>query len=149
MKYDFILYTDGGYSRVNDCGAFAYIMLDGDGSELKSFAKKIDHETNNRAELKAIIAGLYHIPKDNAKVLVKSDSQYALYTCKGDWARNKNNDLFEIHDRIVRERNFDVTYEWVKGHSGNQYNERCDRMCNEAVGFDLNKEFEKYKKNKK
>lgn len=39
-----------------------------------------------------------------------------------------------------------VECQWVRGHSGNEYNEMCDQMCNEILGYDVNAEFEKFKK---
>ena len=145
-KYDYILHTDGGYSLEKNVGAFAFVICNGEDEELTRGAWKIEKETNNRAELKAIIAGLYNIPQDNANVLVLSDSQYALYTCSGTWSRRKNTDLFEVHDRVVADKSLSVTYKWVKGHNGDKFNEICDRMCNDAAGMDLNAEFTKYKK---
>ena len=147
--YDYIVYTDGGYSQKANVGAFAYVMLDNHNKEVKRGAWKIENETNNRAELKAIITALYHIPADNAKVLVRSDSQYALYTLNKSWSRKTNVDLFPIHDKIVADKHLEVTYEWVKGHNGNKYNEICDKLCNDAAGIDLNAEYEYYKQLKK
>jgi len=142
----YTIYTDGGYSNKRNVGAFAYVMLDGDGNEVRRGAWKIENETNNRAELKAIITAVYHLPEQNADVTVISDSRYALNTLSGEWARNKNTDLFEVWDRVLSQKQPRIEYRWVKGHNGNQYNEICDRMCNEAAGVDLNAEFEKYKK---
>lgn len=148
MKYDITIYTDGAYSRVHDEGAFAFVMLDQDLKEIKRFAKKVTKETNNRTELKAIIAAIYLAPKTAQTIKVISDSQYALNTLFGTWARNANKDLFEVFDRIVAGNNFAIDYEWVKGHSGNKWNEICDTMCNAVLGYDANEEFKKYKKYK-
>lgn len=137
---DYIIHTDGAYSRIRNIGAFAYIICDGDDNEIKRNVWKICNETNNRAEVKAIIVALYHLPENARNVIVISDSQYALCTCSGQWARKANKDLFEIHDRIVKERQLNVSYEWVKGHSGDYYNETCDMMCNEVIGNDVNTE---------
>ena len=52
--FDYEIYTDGGYSMQADLGAFAYVILQ-DGKEIKRFAQKIAHETNNRAEIMAIM----------------------------------------------------------------------------------------------
>lgn len=145
--YDYIIYTDGAYSQQHDEGAFAYVMLDGFGHFIKKKgAWKITGETNNRAELKAIITGLYHLPIDAQYVKVISDSQYALNTLSGKWGRNANQDLFKVFDDIMALHKYKVTYEWVKGHSGDEYNEMCDKMCNDKLGYDANAEFDKYRK---
>ena len=145
IGYDYLIYTDGGYSVNKDVGAFAYVILKGD-TIVKSKAYPIAHETNNRAELKAIIAGCWQCP-EGSTILVRSDSQYSIYTLQGKWSRRKNQDLFEVWDKkIIKEKKLNVTLEWVKGHNGDQWNEYCDQLCNEVAGFDLNEEFAKYKK---
>ena len=145
-KIDYIIHTDGGYSQKYNIGGFAYIICDAKDNELKRGAWKIENETNNRAELKAIIAALHNLPNDAKSVIVISDSQYALNTCSGNWKRKLNKDLFAIHDEIVKKRGLKVSYEWVKGHDGDYYNELCDKLCNEVAGFDLNEEYRKYLK---
>lgn len=145
----YTIYTDGGYSRIHNEGAFAYVMLDTNGNVVKKLAKKITNETNNRAELKAIIAGIYLLPQDAEKVKVISDSQYALNTLFGGWSRNANDDLFKIFDDVMSKRTeLSIEWEWVRGHSGNEYNEMCDKMCNDVLGYDANAEYDKYKKKK-
>lgn len=142
--YDFVIYTDGGYSLCRDEGAFAYAILY-DGKLVKSKAYRIEHETSNRAELKAILAGCWQCP-EGSKILVRTDSQYSIMTLRGIWQRKKNADLFEIWEkRIKREKKLDIYLEWVKGHNGDMWNEYCDQLCTEAAGFDLNAEFSKYK----
>lgn len=143
---DFVIYTDGGYSNKHNVGAFAYVMLDGNGGFFRSGSYKITNETNNRAELKAIITAVYHLPKKDAEVEINSDSMYSINTLSGKWSRNANTDLFEVWDRVLKEKTPRLTFNWVKGHSGNEYNEMCDKMCSEIAGMDLNAEFKKYKK---
>lgn len=145
---EFVIYTDGAYSRLNNEGAFAYVILDKNGSIVKKAAYKCVNETNNRMELKAIIAAIYNLPNKDEKVsaLVVSDSQYALCTLFGTWRRNLNQDLFEVYERIISEREIDIEWKWVKGHNGDYYNEMCDNMCNKILGYDVNAEFAKFKK---
>lgn len=145
MNYS--LYTDGAYSRKHDEGAFAYIILNPELQEIKSDAKKISQETNNRAELKAILAGVHNLPEDAEYVEVLSDSKYALGTLFMGWKREKNIDLFEVWEN-VRKQHPDVKFHahWIPGHHGNKFNEQCDKMCSDVLGYDCNKEFEKYKK---
>lgn len=149
-NYDYIIYTDGAYSQMHDEGAFAYVMLDGAMNEIRRFSSKISHETNNRAELKAIIAAIYHLPLNAKKVKVVSDSQYALKTLSGEWSRKINLELFDVFENILHQRDgLIIEWEWVRGHNGNKYNEICDQLCNDMLGYDAYLEFAKYKKNKK
>lgn len=148
MKYT--IYTDGAYSRLHDEGAFAFVIVDEQEKEVMRMGHKVEKETNNRAELKAIIAAVYKLPDDATDVRVISDSMYALNTLQGKWARNANEDLFEIWDRTINDKPSTLKLEflWVKGHSGDYYNELCDQLCNQILGYDANEEFQKYKKNK-
>lgn len=147
---EFLIYTDGAYSRKNNEGAFAYIILDANGVVVKQAAHKIVNETNNRAELKAIIAAIYNLPNKGQKVKahVISDSQYALNTLFAGWSRNTNHDLFDAFERIILERDLDIEWSWVKGHSGDFYNELCDDLCCKALGYDPSAEYARHKKNK-
>lgn len=145
MKYT--IYTDGAYSRQHDEGAFAYVILNYENTEIMRKAYKISKESNNRAELKAIIAAVHKLPQDATRVQIISDSMYALNTLKGNWNRNANLDLFDAWDKVLANREcLDIEFLWVKGHSGDFYNELCDSLCTNAMGYDANKEFEKYKK---
>ena len=134
MKFQ--LYTDGGYSMSADFGAFAYVILQ-DGELLHKHAEKIEHETNNRAEIKAILYGVQALP-NNSEVEVFSDSQYALGVLSGRYRAKKNPDLVEEYKRMVVGKNIKASYTWVRGHNGDKWNEVCDQLCNEAAGADLN-----------
>ena len=147
MKY--IVYTDGAYSQMNDEGSYAFVILTEQNNEVKRFAEKITHETNNRAELKAIINAILQLPQDATSVAVYSDSQYAIHTLCGNWKRKLNRDLFDIWDDVIKERSLTIEYNWVRGHNGNKYNELCDKLCNEAIGYDANAETDVFRKEKK
>lgn len=145
MKYK--IYTDGAYSQKNDEGAFAYVILNYEDSEIERRAYKITKETNNRAELKAIIAAVHRLPNNATEVEIYSDSQYALNTLSGNWGHKNNFDLFDVWDEVLKNhKGIIIRYKWVRGHNGNVYNEICDTMCNDVLGYDANAEFEKYKK---
>lgn len=147
MLYDYIIYAGGSYSYTRNEGAFAYVMLDGRGNHVKQFAKKITNETSNRAELKAIIAALYHLPEGAKHIRVISSSKYALGALFKDWSRNANTDLFEVYDKVVSEHSYEIDSMWVKSRSVD-YFELVKGLCNSVLGYDANAEFEKYKKNK-
>jgi len=60
-------------------------------------------------------------------VRIVSDSQYVIHTMTRKWRRNKNQDLWAELDALVRPHK--VTWEYVRGHAGHAYNERCDRLA--------------------
>lgn len=144
------IYTDGGCSGNPGPGGWAYVMVRQTFQGGQVIAKNKGGEkgtTNNRMELTAVIMALRalktmtDVPR---QAVVYTDSQYVQ---KGitEWIRNwkrnewrtadkkpvKNQDLWMELDSIAGE--FPLKWEWVKGHAGNEYNEMCDAMTQEAI----------------
>ena len=65
-----------------------------------------------------------------------SDSMYVIGTMSLNWKRNKNNDLWEKLDILVKDCN--INWQHTKGHVGNKYNELCDTFAVEASKAKLN-----------
>jgi ribonuclease HI len=103
--------------------------------------------TNNRMEMSAVIAALEFLSASAlspGKITVFTDSQYVQ---KGitqwihAWKRNnwrtsgkepvKNQELWQRLDELSG--HFSIQWAWVKGHAGDEFNERCDRMTQEAI----------------
>lgn len=149
---EFTIYTDGAYSRKHNEGAFAFVVIDNTMNPPTICVKrayKIVNETNQRAELKAIITAIHQLPVKTKSVEVVSDSVYAIKTLSGEWSRNANKDLFISWEQVIsRHKGINIKYTWVKGHSGNKYNEMCDKMCADKLGYDPQNEYAEYKKSK-
>ena len=149
------IFTDGGCSGNPGPGGWAYILIIETFSGDKILAEQWGAEkntTNNRMELTAVIEALRAVkakrndPENEIprKTAVYTDSQYVQ---KGisewiiNWKRNswrtsdkkpvKNQDLWMELDALAGE--FPVNWNWVRGHSGIEYNERCDRLTQEAI----------------
>ncbi len=133
-----IIYTDGSSKGNPGPGGYGTIMM------YKDFRKELSEgfrkTTNNRMELLAVIKGLEAIKVPNAPVKVFSDSKYVVDSIQKGWLwgwikkgfkGKKNKDLWlryaEIH-KVHR-----VTFQWVKGHAGNEENERCDELAVNAA----------------
>lgn len=99
--------------------------------------------TNNRMELMAAIEGLRALKKP-CRVRVVSDSQYVVKGMSewvSGWQRRgwknaagdpvKNRELWEALVEAARPHR--VQWQWVKGHAGHHYNERCDVLAKEAA----------------
>lgn len=99
--------------------------------------------TNNRMELLAVIRGLETLTRA-ASIRVTTDSQYVrrgITEWIGKWKSNgwrtagrkpvKNQDLWQRLDLL--QQRFEISWEWVKGHSGHPENERADTLANKGI----------------
>ena len=82
-------------------------------------------------EMTAVIKGLEAVDP-SAKVLISSDSTYVVNTMTKGWKRKANHDLWEQLDALVKNR--DVSWQWVKGHSGDRGNELADSLASKEAG---------------
>lgn len=94
-------------------------------------------------ELTAVIEGLKAL-KRACPVVITTDSQYVkngITQWIHNWKRNgwrtaakkpvKNDDLWRQLDEAVSRH--EVTWHWVKGHSGHPENERADELANRGI----------------
>ncbi|MDQ0324606.1 ribonuclease HI/retron-type reverse transcriptase [Rhodopseudomonas julia] len=81
---------------------------------------------NNRMELMAVIEALKHTPS-GASVCIRTDSQYVCSICNEGGAIQKNSDLWRSYEAQASQRRVRIV--WVKGHAGDEYNERADRLA--------------------
>lgn len=136
-----VVYTDGGARPNPGPGGWAAIVLDG--GQRTELSGGEDETTNNRMELSAAIAALEHLPA-RSKVDLYTDSTYVrqgITSWLPGWVRNnwqrrqggavKNQDLWQ---RLARATSgHDVSWHWVKGHAGNELNERADELATEEI----------------
>ncbi len=103
-----------------------------------------ENTTNNRMELMGAIMGLEALTKDHCHVVLTTDSQYVM---KGitEWLDSwksrgwktaakkpvKNQDLWQRLDKASKQHQ--IEWQWVKGHSGHDENERVDLLANKAI----------------
>lgn len=132
-EQDYIVYTDGGCA-VNPAGpgGIAVVIIDTNTGEITEISKGYNCTTNNRMEIMAVITAAEFVKE--GVVSLYSDSQYVLNTISGKFRKKQNQDLWKKLDDVSRNIQFDL--HWIKGHSGDHYNEQCDRMCQEAM-YDL------------
>ena len=108
--------------------------------------------TNNRMELLATIVGLETLNRP-CRVTLHSDSRYVVDAVskgwaakwrKNGWMRNKreaavNPDLWERLLNLLERMESSggsAEFRWVRGHSGNPDNERCDKLATTAARQD-------------
>ena len=146
MYNQYYAYTDGSSDNKNPLrpGGSAYIIFDSHGNEVKRASKGFKNTSNNRMEILAIISVLNSLPYGSS-VTIHSDSQYSINVLSGRWQASMNLDQVALYRRLVAERNIKVTFEWVRGHNGDEWNELCDQMARGEYQKMLHKE-EKVKK---
>lgn len=128
------LYTDGS-SRGNP-GPGGYGVVLKCGTHYKELSDGFEETTNNRMELLAVIVGLEAIKRENAEVIVYSDSTYVVKAVNEGWVfgwEKKNFDKKANPDLWIRfleiYRKHRVRFVWIKGHAGHPENERCDALA--------------------
>ena len=135
------IYTDGACSGNPGPGGWGAVL----------FYNGLKHEisggevrtTNNRMEMTGAIRALAAL-KVRCSVVLYTDSIYLrngitswiIKWKANNWKRNKtssvkNVDLWKELDRLNCEH--DVTWKWVKGHSGDEWNERADELARNAI----------------
>ena len=131
------IYTDGAAKGNPGKGGYGVVLLSG--KHRKEISQGFKLTTNNRMELLAVIIGLESLKKHNETVVVYSDSKYVVDAVEKKWVFNwektnfnkkKNPDLWIRFLKIYREHS--VVFKWVKGHSNNVENNRCDLLAVEA-----------------
>ena len=143
-----IIYTDGsclGNGRAENCGGYAFVILNEDEEIISKISKQELNTTNNRMEMKAIINGISeainYLNSNDFIIEVYTDSAY-IHNCRTQrwyksWKNNgwknskkepvKNKDLWEILSFFFEDKRF--IFNKVKGHAGNKFNELVDTMA--------------------
>lgn len=135
------IYTDGACSGNPGPGGWG-ALLSYNGTEREIFGGEAE-TTNNRMELAAAIMALESL-KERCRVDLYTDSKYVMDGINSwivNWKKNgwrtaakkpvKNADLWQQLDAATERH--DITWHWVKGHSGNGGNERADELARRGI----------------
>lgn len=142
MNKEVIIYTDGACSGNPGPGGWGTILMYKDTKKEISGYKK--DTTNNVMEITAVIEGL-KLLKEPCKVQIYSDSAYVVNAFNQHWLENwikknwqnskkepvKNKELWLELYALVKQH--DVQFIKVKGHSDNEFNNRCDELARNAI----------------
>lgn len=132
------IYTDGACSGNPGVGGYCAILKCGQAEKIISGSEQ--HTTNNRMELTSVIEGLKAL-RHPCDVDIVTDSKYVCDAVNrgwlSDWKQNGwtkknrkpvlNIDLWMELDSQIKTHN--ITFKWIKGHSGHIENERCDKIA--------------------
>lgn len=136
------LYSDGACKGNPGRGGYGVVM------KYKIRRKELSggyrNTTNNRMEIMGVIKGLEQLFY-SCDVMVYSDSKYVVNSMEKCWAKNwkrrgwkkatgepvANADLWELMINLCDMHS--VKFQWVKGHSSNVDNNRCDELAVDAT----------------
>lgn len=137
-----VIYTDGACSGNPGPGGWGTILM------YKNVKKEIsgymENTTNNIMEITAVIEGL-KLLKYECEVEIYSDSAYVVNAFNNHWIEGwkkknwinsskepvKNKELWQELYNLTKQHN--VKFIKVKGHSDNEYNNRCDELARIAI----------------
>lgn len=139
---DVTIYTDGACSGNPGAGGWGVILM-ANGKYKEASGYEPD-TTNNRMELTAVIKAL-SILKKRCNVELYSDSAYVVNAINKNWLSNwknngwknsgkesvKNIELWQELDTLLNYHS--VNFIKVKGHSDNEYNNRCDMLATSEI----------------
>ncbi len=138
---DITIYTDGGADPNPGIGGWAALLRSG--QHEKVLTGNAPESTNNRMELTAAIEALRAL-KRPSRIHLHTDSEYlrrgitewVQKWAANDWIHKKNGrpvsnaDLWRILWPLVKKH--EIEWHWVKGHAGNPFNERVDKLARQA-----------------
>ena len=147
MRPKATVFTDGACSGNPGPGGWAAIVVWPSG-EVRELAGALHHTTNNRMELSAAIAALRHVSSSpqQQQCRIYTDSTYVIAGITSWIVRWKIKDWKTMDGKDVLNRDLweelevlleafpkgNVSWHYVRGHSGFPGNERCDEI---AVSF--------------
>ena len=128
-----IIYTDGSCIPNPGSGGWAFVTIEAteptDALIEWHVSGGSENSTNNRMELTAVIEALNFVKKTTCIIYI--DSMYVINCAKGKWARKKNIDLWDEY--VIAGNGKTIEWIWVKGHSGDKYNEIVDRLAKQEA----------------
>ena len=139
-----IVYTDGSCLGNPGKGGWAALIIKNDKEEVIFGSEK--NSTNNRMELTAAINALLKT-EESKKIKIYTDSKYlkdGIEKWINNWKKNdwknankkdvKNKDLWTKLDNLISKKQ--ISWEWVKAHSLNEYNNKVDILARKAANAD-------------
>ena len=135
------IFTDGACLGNPGAGGWCSVLLYKQHKKVLKGGKS--HTTNNEMELTAVLEGLKKL-KEPCEVEIYTDSKYVANAIN-EWIHNwsKNNWSVGIKKKIKHLEKWKELYDllkkhkvkaiWIKGHSGIEYNELCDKLAKEEA----------------
>jgi ribonuclease HI len=144
------IFSDGSATTADKPGGYAWILIV-DGQKHSEGSGHVDNATNNDMELQASIEGLkaahnliinsppMYMPglfKESypvsAYVTLVSDSKLVLGWANGTYSFRQQDKIEKYKELQLFVKLMNIKTRHVLGHFGNEHNERCDKLANQA-----------------
>jgi ribonuclease HI len=159
-KYDFIIYTDGGFDQIHNIGSWSYLIKVKHGKTHFKYHRGSGVVVSKRrspilTEIGAVLHAITYIENKASEaacdfiidsITVYSDSKQVVFSNQMFLKYQNNNWCFlrsnvVMYDKLKAawdslhnlNQKYNITYKWVQGHSGNINNERCDKVCTTRI----------------
>ena len=136
-----IIYTDGACLGNPGAGGWGAIIINNKNEKVICGGSK--ETTNNRMEMFAVIEALKKA-SNKAVINLYTDSKYVINGIS-HWIKNwKTNEWRTSNNKPVKNcelwkkidfynTKLHINWHWVRGHSGNEYNEKVDKIAQEEA----------------
>lgn len=128
----FVIYTDGACSGNPGPGGWGVVIT------VPGYVRQVIFEdagrfmmtTNNQMELTAVLSAIHLLP-GGSEAIIRTDSQNVIGWLSQGWKRKvpEINELCTKIENAIKMRDVKISFEHVKGHSGDEFNERCDMLA--------------------
>lgn len=133
------VFTDGSATIAGNPGGYGYVIVSNK-VIVKSGSGHLPSATNNDAELEAAIKGLeaaFQFTTElplliNYTMTLVSDSRLVLGWTSGEYQFKQLNKMHKYEELMTLVKRMGVNTRWIRGHSGDLYNEMCDKLANAA-----------------
>lgn len=129
------IYADGSATIAAKPGGFGWVMVI-DGVVHSEGNGHMPRATNNDAEMEAAIQGMAAVVRYlmanpvEAEVHLRSDSQIILNWANGTSAFKQSSKSLKYKQLRGLYIRLKAQTKWVRGHSGHEHNDRCDKLAN-------------------
>ena len=126
------IYTDGAcdmHAENRPGGWAAILRATGDNGDILKetvISGGREQTTNNQMELTAVIEGLKQLQRPS-QVTIVTDSRYVIDIASEQKRKRKNATLWD--EFTAASADHQIVWQYVEGHSGHTYNERCDKLA--------------------
>ena len=124
-------FTDGAYSASRDQGGVGIVFIRNN-QKVFEYSRGFKNTTNNRMEIGAVLLTLSCFNAKVDSITIYTDSMYVIGCATLGWKRKKNKALWDQFDKEyqrVSKLCSNITFQHVKGHAENKWNNYVDKLA--------------------